>query len=254
MPLLFAGHGSPMNAIEDNEFSRGWASMVNGIPVPSAILCISAHWETNGTFITAMEKPRTIHDFYGFPDALYAVRYPAPGDPALAVSTQHLTDAGVISPDTHWGLDHGTWSVLRHMFPDASVPVLQVSLDYSKNPREHYELAQQLAPLRDQGVLVIGSGNLVHNLRMIDWNKPGNGFDWAESAEEQFRTRITQDDPTWLYKPHAISSETALAIPTPEHFLPLLYILGMRRKGEQIRYYNDKRMYGSLSMTSLLIS
>jgi 4,5-DOPA dioxygenase extradiol len=253
MPVLFIGHGSPMNAIEDNEFSRSWQALGKTIPTPRAVLCVSAHWETKGTFVTAMENPRTIHDFYGFPDNLFAVQYPAKGSPELAKETQDTSGIQKISADYNWGLDHGCWSVLKHLLPDAGVPVIQLSLDYSLSPSEHYSLASQLATLRRKGVLIMGSGNIIHNLRMLNWKNPGKSYPWAEEAESKIRKLILSNNHKELFKYSTLGSEMELAIPTPEHFLPLLYVLGLKEKNEQITFFNDKRVFGSLSMTSILI-
>ena len=189
MPVLFVGHGSPTNAIEDNEFSRAWSAVGRDMPAPAAILCVSAHWETSGVMVTAMDRPRTIHDFYGFPDELYAVAYPAPGSPRLAGRVQELLGVGAAKADLHWGLDHGAWSVLRRMFPKADVPVVQLSLDTNRSPADQYLLASRLAPLRTEGVLIVGSGNLVHNLRVINWD--GGAYDWAQRFDAEVAQFIT---------------------------------------------------------------
>jgi 4,5-DOPA dioxygenase extradiol len=256
MPMLFAGHGSPMNAIEDNEFVHGWKEAVKSIPEPSAILCVSAHWETDGTSVTAMEKPITIHDFGGFPQELYEVQYPAPGNPELAKQIKNIiskTDAGL---DDKWGLDHGCWSVLKHMYPDADIPVVQLSLDYTKPAKYHYELAHELISLRKNGVLIIGSGNIVHNLRLVSWNDlgtPGFGFDWAIEANERMKKLILADDHNALIDYRSQGKAFDLAIPTPEHYLPLLYILALKQQGENVSFFNDKAVGGSLMMTSMII-
>lgn len=200
MPVLFIGHGSPMNGIEDTEFSRRWAQMATEIPTPKAVLVVSAHWFTKGTQITAMDFPKTIHDFGGFPKELFAVQYPAPGNPLLAKETVELIHSAKVELDHDWGLDHGTWTVVRHMYPDAKIPVLQLSIDYAKGPEFHYDLAKELYSLRKKGVLIIGSGNMVHNLRMVAWdkmNEPGYGYDWALQMNDKFKSLITTGD----YKP-----------------------------------------------------
>lgn len=256
MPVLFVGHGSPMNAIEDNQFAREWARIGKSLPTPAAILCISAHWETRGTYVTAMEKPRTIHDFGGFPEELYKVQYPAPGDPALADEMNNTITNPEIGLDQQWGLDHGAWSVIRRMYPDAVVPVLQLSLDYTKSPQYHYELSKQLSWLRSKGVLIIGSGNIVHNLGMVAWNKinePEFGFDWALEAREKINELITSGDHQSLINYKSLGRAVNLAVPSPDHFLPLLYALGLKNKGESISYFNDKPVMGSLTMTSVII-
>lgn len=253
MPVLFLGHGSPMNAIELNEFSKGWRTVGKSLPVPDAILCISAHWETKGTFVTAMEQPRTIHDFGGFPQELFDVQYPAPGSPELALETQRqlkMTKAGL---DKSWGLDHGAWSVIKHLYPEAGIPVIQLSLDYSQSPQYHYQLAGELASLRDKGVLIVGSGNIVHNLRTIDWNNPEGGYDWATETDVKVRKLIVDRDHQSLidYKKGGRAFEQS--IPTPEHFLPLLYTLGLQGKNEEAMLFNTKTIMGSISMTSVRI-
>lgn len=256
MPLLFLGHGNPMNAIEENEFVAGFRNIAKGIRHPRAILCISAHWETRGTLVTAMEKPRTIHDFGGFPKALYDVQYPAPGSPELAGVASELVTTTVVGQDYEWGLDHGAWSVIKHLYPNAGIPVIQMSLDYMKTARDHYQLAKELSALRNKGVLIIGSGNLVHNLRMVDWNRMYEvdfAFDWASEAREKINKFILNNDHQSLinYKSNGRSFE--LAIPTPEHFLPLLYILALKDKNEKVALFNDKAIAGSLTMTSVII-
>ena len=256
MPVLFVGHGSPMNAIEDNVFSRTWMELGKTLPKPKAIFSISAHWETRGVFITAMKQPRTIHDFGGFHQALFNVQYPAPGSPELATETKsiiHTTQAGM---DQSWGLDHGSWSILKRMYPAADIPVIQLSLDYSQPARFHYDLGRELAPLRKKGVLIMGSGNIVHNLRMIAWDRldePGFGYDWAIEANEKMKTFILDGDHNALINYRSQGKAFDLSIPTPEHFLPLLYTLGLKEEKEEIEFFNDKPVAGSLSMTSLKI-
>jgi 4,5-DOPA dioxygenase extradiol len=253
MPVLFLGHGSPMNAIELNVFSRTWQDIGKSLPRPSAVLCVSAHWETCGTFVTAMEKPATIHDFGGFPQALFDVQYPASGDPELAKETTNLVTNSEIKPDNNWGLDHGCWSVMKHLYPDADIPVIQLSLDYGKSPQQHYMLARKLSTLRRKGILIIGSGNIVHNLRMINWHKPDEGFDWAEEANSKLKKLILADDASQLINYKSLGREVELSVPTPEHFLPLIYALGLREKDEEINVLNDKLVMGSISMTSFRI-
>lgn len=253
MPVLFLGHGSPMNAIEDNVFARGWRETGANLPRPSAILCISAHWETKGTWVTAMEKPKTIHDFGGFPRALYDVQYPAPGSPATAEAVSAAltpVDAGL---DQTWGLDHGCWSVVRHLYPLADIPVLQLSLDYTRPPDWHLDIARALSGLRRKGILIIGSGNMVHHLGRLDWHSPMAGFDWAVEANAIIKARIEKDDFSALAGYRSLGSAVNLGIPTPEHFLPLLYILGLKEKEEPIRWFNDQIVMGSISMTSLQV-
>ena len=257
MPVLFIGHGSPMNAIERNEFTDGFRNIAGRFPKPQSVLCISAHWETRGTFITAMEKPATIHDFGGFPKALFEVQYPAPGNPELARETQRITTKANVGLTDKWGLDHGTWSVVRHMYPDADIPVIQMSLDYTQNPLWHYELGRELAFLRQKNVLVIGSGNLVHNLRMVDWENienPGFGYDWALEARSRMNHFIFENDHQSLIHYKKQGRAMNLAVPTPDHFLPLLYVLALKEENEVISLFNDKTVGGSLSMTSVFIN
>jgi 4,5-DOPA dioxygenase extradiol len=256
MPVLFIGHGSPMNGIEDNEFSRRWTDMAKEIPTPAAVVVVSAHWFTKGTRVTAMDFPKTIHDFGGFPQALFDVQYPAPGNPVLAEETVSLLHSAHVELDHDWGLDHGAWTVIRHMYPDAKVPVLQLSIDYTKGPKYHYELAKELYGLRKRGVLIIGSGNMVHNLRMIAWDRmdePGYGFDWALNLNEKFKQLIQDGDHGPLINYESLGKEARLAIPTPEHYLPLLYTLGLKGGHEKVSFFNDKAVMGSLTMTSVKI-
>lgn len=256
MPVLFLGHGSPMNAIEENEFVQGFRETGNTIPKPSAILCISAHWETRGTFITAMEKPRTIHDFGGFPQALFDVQYPAPGDPLLARETQDLITKATVGLDETWGLDHGAWSVIKHLYPAADVPVIEMSIDHYQTPQYHYELAKELAALRKKGILIIGSGNMVHNLRMVAWDKlnaAAYGYDWAIEASEKMKKYIRSGDHEQLIRFRSQGLAFDLAIPTAEHYIPLLYTLALQEKGDQVSFFNDKPVGGSLTMTSVRI-
>lgn len=254
MPVLFIGHGSPMNGIEDNEFSRRWTQMAKEIPTPKAVLVVSAHWFSEGTRITAMEFPKTIHDFGGFPKALFDVQYNAAGNPALALETVSLIHSAHVEPDHDWGLDHGTWTVVRHMYPDAKIPVLQLSIDYTKAPQYHFELAKELYSLRKKGVLIIGSGNMVHNLRMVVWDKisePGFGYDWALKMNDTFKHYIVSGDFQPLIHYEQLGAESRLAIPTPEHYLPLLYTLGLKGAGDNVSFFNDKAVAGSLTMTSV---
>ena len=253
MPVLFLGHGSPMNAIEENEFARGWATAGKSLPKPNAILCISAHWETRGTYVTAMEKPKTIHDFGGFPQELFAVQYPAPGSPWLAKETKNVITSTDIGLDQSWGLDHGCWSVVKRMYPNADIPIIQMSLDYQQGPQYHYTLAKELAALRHKGVLIIGSVNMVHNLGIMDWNSPQTGYDWAVEANTKMKSYITNGDHVSLinYKQHGKAFD--LSIPTPEHYLPLLYVLGLKEKNDEVSFFNDKTIMGSIAMTSVKI-
>ncbi len=256
MPVLFLGHGNPMNAIEENEFVTGFRNIGKTIPKPNAILCISAHWETRGTFVTAMEKPRTIHDFGGFPQTLFDVQYPAPGSPELASETKNMVHKTDIGLDEKWGLDHGAWSVIKHLYPMADVPVIQMSLDYNQGAEYHYQLAKELASLRKKGVLIIGSGNMVHNLGMIAWNKlnaDSYGYDWAIEASEKMKKFILVNDHKQLINYKSQGKAFDLAIPTPEHYLPLLYALALKEENETVSLFNDKPVAGSLTMTSLKI-
>jgi 4,5-DOPA dioxygenase extradiol len=255
MPVLFLGHGSPMNAIEENEFVRGWKSIGNFIPAPSAIVCVSAHWETDGTRITAMEKPRTIHDFGGFPAELYKVQYPAPGNPPLAYEIIENIKKAEAFPDEQWGLDHGCWSVVKHLYPAADIPVLQVSLDFNLNPRQHFELARDLSILREKDILIIGSGNMVHNLGLVAWNRLNEpyGYDWALEANEKMKELILSGDHDKLVNYNKLGRAFELAIPTPEHYLPLLYVLAQKNENDIITIFNDKPVGGSLTMTCLMV-
>ena len=257
MPALFLGHGSPMNAIEDNEFVRGFRAIGKEIEMPNAILCISAHWETKGTMVTAMQNPKTIHDFGGFPQALFDVQYPAPGSPELAAQTKEIITTAEVQLDEKWGLDHGAWSVIKHMYPNADIPVIQMSLDYTKPPKYHYELAKELAQLRKKGVLIIGSGNMVHNLRKVEFSKrfeDNYAFDWAREANMKMKEYIRTDNHQPLIDYQSQGKAFKLAIPTPEHYLPLLYTLALKDSKDTVEIFNDKAIAGSLTMTSVKIS
>ena len=256
MPVLLLGHGSPMNAIEENQFVQGFRNISREIPKPNAILCISAHWFTNGTFVTAMLNPKTIHDFYGFPKELFEVNYPAPGSPELARETAELLLPEIVEEDHSWGLDHGAWSVIRHLYPNAEIPVIQLSIDYSKPPQYHFDLAKKLQKLREKGILIIGSGNIVHNLRMIDWkniNTVGAGWDWAVEAREKTNNWLLDGNFQNLidYQRQGVALQTA--VPSPDHYLPLIYSLGLKEKSENLSLFNDELIGGSLSMTSVRI-
>jgi len=261
MPVLFVGHGAPTNAIEDNQFSRGWREVGKILPRPRSILCVSAHWETWGALVTAMENPPTIHDFGGFPRALYEAQYPAPGSPELARQIQGILQTSRVGLDREWGLDHGCWSVLKRMYPAADIPVVQLSLDESKTPAEQYALAAELAPLRRQGVLIVGSGNMVHNLGRVVWPRGGIadfnrpfGLDWAIEANNLLKRLIDEDRHADLANYPALGEAVRLAVPTPEHYLPLLYALALKGEGETVLYFNDQPVAGSLTMTSLIIA
>jgi 4,5-DOPA dioxygenase extradiol len=258
MPVLFIGHGSPTNAIENNEFSREWQRLGRELPKPAAVLIVSAHWLTRGTAITAMPAPKTIHDFGGFQKELYEVQYPAPGSPALASEVKQLVQGTDVHLDHDWGLDHGAWSVIVHLYPDADIPVLQLSIDLTQGPRYHYELAKELAALRRKGVLILGSGNMVHNLRMLhltggmDSINTEYGYDWAHELNARFKEKIAAGDHQPLMQYESLHAAAKLAIPTPEHYLPLMYVLGLQEKNDMPTFFNDRLVAGSLSMTSVL--
>lgn len=251
LPALFIGHGSPMVALEDSEVTRTWAAMARAIGKPSAILAISAHWLTRGTAVTAMPMPRTIHDFGAFPQALFDVRYPAPGDPALAMRVRELLAPLPVTVDQGWGLDHGTWSVLVHAYPDADVPVVQLGMDAAKSPAQHFAIGEALRPLRDEGVLILGTGNIVHNLPAMDWGNPAIAYDWSERFNDHIRDAIRADRPERVVDFASLGQDAQLAVPTPDHFWPLLYVLGARHPGEAARFGPDFIHHGSLSMTSV---
>jgi 4,5-DOPA dioxygenase extradiol len=256
MPVLFIGHGSPMNGIEHNQFSESWAKLAKEIPTPKAILVVSAHWLSRGTKITAMDFPETIHDFGGFPKELFEVQYPAPGNPELAKETASIIKSAEVELAHDWGLDHGAWTVIRNMYPDAKIPVLQLSIDYTKGPQFHYDLAKELSSLRSKGVLIMGSGNMVHNLRMVSFDKIDTefGFDWAIEMNEVFKKYISNRNHNALINYENLGSAAKLAVPTPDHYYPLLYSLGLQGKNEEAFIFNDKLMAGSLTMTSLVIN
>jgi 4,5-DOPA dioxygenase extradiol len=251
MPVLFVGHGSPMNALEDNRFVRAWQAVARELPRPRAILCVSAHWQADAPRVTAMERPRTIHDFHGFPPELFAVSYPARGAPAVAERLVELGAAHGVAADPGWGLDHGAWSVLIRMYPDADIPVVQLALDTHRSPAEHFALARSLRPLREEGVLVLGSGNIVHNLRLVRWED--NADDWAVQFDAKVAQRIEQQDDDALIGYRALGPGAALAVPTDEHYLPLLYALALRDPGEAVRFFAEGVTLGSISMRSVQI-
>jgi len=251
MPVLFVGHGSPMNAIEDNEFSRAWVEAGKALPRPSAILSISAHWESDGTLVTAMEQPKTIYDFYGFPESLYEVKYPAPGSLELARLVQETVQKTQVRLDQAWGLDHGTWIVLCRMFPMADIPVVQLSLDRTQPPPFHYALGKELRPLRNKGILIVGSGNIVHNLGMMAWQ--GKAYDWAIEFDEAIKQSILSGDHASIIHYQDLGQAARLSVPTNEHYLPLLYALALQDRQERIRFFADRVTLGSISMRSLWI-
>src|SRR5690606_32053117 len=244
-----------MNAIEENEFVAGFRNVGKTIPKPQAILCVSAHWETPGTFVTAMQSPRTIHDFGGFPRELHDVQYPAPGSPELAKQITETVKKTGVELDHKWGLEHGAWSVIKHLYPNADIPVVQLSLDYRLGPQYHYELAKELAALRRKGVLIIGSGNMVHNLRMVSWQHLDKtfAFDWALEASDKMKRFILNDDHKDLISYHAHGTAFTLAIPSPEHYMPLLYTLAVKDDKDEVSLFNDKPVAGALTMTSVRI-
>lgn len=253
MPALFIGHGSPMNAIETTEYSRSWRALGQRLPRPKAILVISAHWMTPGLGVTVMPRPETIHDFGGFPDALFAMQYPAHGDPQLAQRVQALLAPLPVTLDQTWGLDHGAWSVLVHLFPEADIPVVQLSLDLAKPERFHYELGRQLQPLRDEGILILGSGNVVHNLRLIQWHSDKPAPDWAARVEQTVVDCLLSGDHAALQDYRQLDPQALLAIPTPEHYLPLLYIAGAQHNGERIEFPLRGIDLGTISMLSVQV-
>jgi 4,5-DOPA dioxygenase extradiol len=255
MPAIFFGHGNPLNALARNAYTEGWSAIGKAIPRPTAVLCVSAHWYLPGTAVTAMSAPRTIHDFGGFPRELYEVQYPAPGSPELARRVQGLLKPSEVELDEKsWGLDHGTWSVLCHVFPQAEIPVVQLSIDETKPPEFHYQLGKRLAPLRDEGVLIIGSGNLIHNLHTYAWGRHEvEPFDWAVRFETQAREFLIAGNDAPLVDYESLGRDAILAAPTPDHYLPLLYVMGLRRKGEVVSFPVEGFDGGSISMLTVQI-
>ena len=254
MPAFFIGHGSPMNAIEDNVFTRGWRAAMANIPKPTAIICVSAHWLTRGTWVTAMQKPRTIHDFHGFPQKLSVASYSAPGSPWVATAVSQAVADVKIGLDQKWGLDHGTWSVLMPVFPNAEIPVLELSMDERQPPSWHYELGRMLVGFRKRGVLIIGSGNIVHNLRLLNHRMPNTGFDWADAFNNTLKSLILKSDHRSIIDYNKLGREALKSIPTPDHYFPLLYTLGLQTKADEVSIFNDHSVMGSISMTSVKIS
>ena len=254
MPAIFLGHGNPMNALSRNAYTDGWVLVGNSIPRPRAVLAVSAHWYIPACAVTASTAPRTIHDFGGFPKELYRVEYPAPGSPELARRIKDLLVPVSVIPDEGWGLDHGTWSVLTHVFPKADIPVVQLSIDERQPPMFHYELGKRLAPLREEGVLVIGSGNLVHNLEAYAWGAHGvHPFDWAVRFEQHVRELLLQGDDPLLVDYEKLGPDARLSVPTPDHYLPLLYVLGLRKTNDRIRFPIQGVDGGSVSMLAVQI-
>jgi len=255
MPALFIGHGNPMNAIEENEYHKSWQALGKKLPRPKAILSISAHWLTKGTRVTSNTHPKTIHDFGGFPKKLFDQQYPAPGSPEYAALTQKLVTHSHIQSDESWGLDHGTWSVLLPMFPAADIPVFQLSLDYDKPMSYHYAIGKELAKLRDKGVLITGSGNLVHNLGAVDWSGGGKSYDWAKEFDAKFTEWIEKGDHASAVNYQQLLGNTArMAHPTYDHLLPLFYILGVQQEGEAVTWFNDRIDMASISMRSMILN
>jgi 4,5-DOPA dioxygenase extradiol len=255
-PVLFIGHGSPMNAIENNVFSLQWKELGHTLPKPDAILCISAHWLTSGTYVTQSRHPRTIHDFGGFPRELSDLQYPVLGKPELVDEIIETLRDSNIERDLEWGLDHGSWSILVHMYPKADIPVVQFSLDENFSAQKHFELGRKLAFLRDKNVLILCSGNIIHNLRMLNWSKKDDeefGYDWANTVNNSIKDLILNDKIDDLCHYPKLGADVQQAIPTPDHFWPLLYALGLKQPDETISFFNDKIVMGSLSMTSFII-
>jgi len=254
LPAVFLGHGNPLNALMDNDWTRAWRRLGAELPAPRAILAVSAHWYVPGTAVTIAEKPRTIHDFGGFPRELYEVRYPAPGDPELARRVQRLLAPVPVALDDAWGLDHGTWSLLTHLYPEATVPVVQLSIDETKPASFHRDVGRRLAPLRDDGVLILGSGNLVHNLHTYAWGRRAQEpFDWAVRFETRARALMESDDTGPLLDYDSLGADARLSIPTPEHYLPLLYVLGARRSDDALSFPVQGVDGGSISMLGVRV-
>jgi 4,5-DOPA dioxygenase extradiol len=255
MPAVFVGHGNPMNIIRRNRWTEGWIALGTALPRPKAILAVSAHWYLPATMLTAMPHPRTIHDFGGFPQELYEIKYPAPGDPMLAARVRDMLAPIPVELDEKWGLDHGAWSVLCHIFPEADIPVVQLSIDRRQPPSFHYEIGKLLAPLRDEGVPLLGSGNLVHNIQAYEWDQPDVGaFDWGVRFEEKVRRVLQSEQDDRLIDYLTIGPEAQLSVPTPDHYLPLLYVLGSRRKGDGVSFPIEGYDGGSMSMLAIQIS
>ncbi|HEY5258884.1 MAG TPA: 4,5-DOPA dioxygenase extradiol [Candidatus Baltobacteraceae bacterium] len=253
MPAIFAGHGNPLNALASNDYTRAWRAMADAMPKPRAILSVSAHWYAPGVAVTSMERPRTIHDFGGFPPELFRFEYPAAGDPGLARRAAELLGAST-RLDQAWGLDHGTWSVLCHMYPDADVPVVQLCIDEAQEPAFHYDLAKRLAPLREEGVLIFGSGNIVHNLHAYAWGRhPAEPFDWTLRFQERVRDLLVARDHDPLIDYESLGSDALLSVPTPDHYLPLLYVIATQDEDERVTFPAEGVDGGSISMLSVRI-
>lgn len=252
MPAIFFGHGNPMNALQINDYTRGWAQIGKAIPRPKAILCVSAHWYFPATAVTALANPRTIHDFGGFPRELYEIEYPAPGNPELAERVQEVLAPIKVGLDYRWGLDHGTWSVLCHVFPEADIPIVQLSIDETQPPEFHYEIGKRLAPLRNEGILIMGSGNLVHNLHAYAWGRHvPEPFDWAVRFEKQAREFLLEGNHEPLVNYEALGRDARLSAPTPDHYLPLIYVMGARQEGEKVTFPVEGVDGGSVSMLTV---
>ena len=251
MPALFVGHGSPMNTLEDNRFTAAWRRIGQALPRPAAVLVVSAHWYLRGTAVTAMDAPRTIHDFQGFPQELFAFRYPAPGSPALAARVRELLQPLEVAADHSWGIDHGAWSVLAHLFPAADIPVVQLGIDRTRPARFHFETGERLAALRDEGVLILGSGNVVHNLGMLRWDATEAAYDWAQRFEQAVKDRLLQRGHEALVAWERLDAQARLAVPTPEHYLPLLYCIAVQREDEPVNFPVEGIDMGSLSMLTV---
>jgi 4,5-DOPA dioxygenase extradiol len=253
MPAVFIGHGSPMNTLAHNPYTEAWSRLGREVPRPAAILAVSAHWYIRGTAVTVMQTPRTIHDFGGFPQALFDFQYPAAGSPALAQRVRELLAPLAVRADESWGLDHGTWSVLAHVFPEADIPIVQLSMDATRTASFHYELGKKLAPLRDEGVLVVGSGNVVHNLGVLNWKDDAPAFEWAGRFNDAVRDHVLKRDHQSLLEYEKMGDDAHMAVPTPEHYLPLLYILGLQDKRETAAVAVDGIQNASISMLSVVV-
>jgi 4,5-DOPA dioxygenase extradiol len=254
MPAIFFGHGNPMITLSNNDYTRGWSAVGAEVSQPKAVLCVSAHWYLPAMLVTAMTTPRTIHDFGGFPRELFEITYPAHGDPDLAKRLQDLLAPISVGLDERWGLDHGTWTVLRHVFPKAEIPVVQLSIDDSQPPAFHYEIAKKLAPLRDEGILIIGSGNIVHNLRAYSWDQPNvKPLDWAVRFDRHVRKLLLKGEEIQLIEYDKLGKDALMSAPTPDHYLPLLYVIALRRENEPVSFPVEGFDGGSMSMLTVQI-
>lgn len=255
MPAIFLGHGSPMNAIEDNTFTRSLRKLGTSLEPPKAIMVVSAHWQTRGTYVHTTGLPKTIHDFGGFPKALFDVEYPAKGSPEFAKMVSDQVKSTQVMHDTEWGLDHGSWSVLNQMYPDANIPVFQMSLDFTRGPAYHYQLAKELDVLRNKGLMIVGSGNIVHNLGILDWNHPtGKGYDWAIEFDEKVKSSLLTKNHETLIHYEKLGKAAQLSVPTNEHYLPMLYIAGLQQNKEELKFIYEEMQMGSISMRCFMIS